>query len=46
MLRLCGVSVLEENGEGTDSTSDGVVRGGGDGMFGLVIGVKGTRYEE
>ena len=37
VLRLSGVSDLEENGKGTDSTSDGVVGGGGDGMSSLVI---------
>ena len=37
VLRLSGVSDLEENGEGTDSTSDGLVQGGGDGMSGLII---------
>ena len=37
VLRLSGVSDLEENGEGTIGTSDGVVQGGGDGMSCLVI---------
>ena len=44
VLRLSGVSDLEENGEGTIGSSDEAVGGGGDGISCLIIWVKGTRY--
>ena len=37
VLRLSGVSDLEENGEGIIGTSDEAVGGGGDGISCLII---------